>query len=590
MENSTKHKRLRKWMLNQLETESCRGVVWIDKSQGIFKIPWYHINKIKATEVAEKFKIFIEWAKFTQKYKEGEKADYSKFKTQLRTALTKLNDFVELPKKDDVCDSEVEPCRLFQFTEWSPPSRGMVSPDSTVLCEGEFPKHTQTQAQRQLFQDEVCNVPIFLQHQGTNLQAQTPENVSYYPLTHTNNIHGIEDLNNADINQEQHVVLPPKIPKMIEDQSYARDPLWTRYSADIQQGNLQNESHDQIGFDILHEAMNQSEIAGNLASENYPDNQLKEKPLERDPSVNEYMQTSDVVHEAEDFKDLMRFWEEDNSQTNPDTFFAEAEKCKPALPQDLAAIPWTDLVPNQPPVDLGIIQQCGGTHSHQKDEYISDVNHQMSIVFSLGKPKTQVMDKTVGAKGCRLFFDHNVFDTGCIVYQNMYGSENLEQLQLPSLDCYPRESETTKKKMSQILESMTRGLLLTFQDGDIYADRKCRCKIFAYDADCNAKLIKRTENCSDPQKVFDYKKFKEDLGKGIRRDPFFILTFGQAITAQDLIGDKIWVYAYVYHKEAQKISQDHNQGRSSLSSLEPTLSDFNSLDKLEQRFRDMSTK
>ena len=572
-------------MLHQLETGSCRDVVWIDKEMGKFKIPWYHINKIECKEIPEKFEIFVEWAKFTGKYKDGDKPDYSKFKTQLRTAMTKLEDFIEVPKEDEVYKSQVEPCRIFQFSDWDSASCYRVSPDSTVVCDDEVHLLKQSRAQRQLFQDDAPNLPKFLQQLGANLQSdvdgQITDKNSCFPPTHSNNALGIGDPNCTNLDQKQYEANSFMTKEIIKDQSYASDPLWKQQVPGNQQGNLHFD-------DVLHEAMKQSEIPVSSTFVHNADEQFdmkKEEVTQEDPFSDSYNLTPSAFHQSE----LMQWCLMDEGQPNQQAPNAESEKCNLTLPPDLESIPYHDLIPAHPPYDSATTDECKGACSPRLDATPSEADHQMTIILSYGRPTTKVMEKNVSARGCRLFFKERVFDKGFIEYKNMYGSENVEQLEMPPVENYPRNNEKAKAIISTTLDAMTRGIILTFQNGDIYADRKCRCNIFTCDSDLNSQLIKRSRDGTNQQKVFDYEKFKESLKKGKRQDPYFILTFGQNITGRGSALEKILVYAYVYHKNALKQAADHNPQLSSLSSLEPILSDSNTLDKLEQKFREMST-
>ena len=67
---------------------NCPGVVWEDQAQQMFRVPWKHLHNREWTP--EYSQLFLEWAKHTDKYKEGDKIEYARWKTQLRCAMNKL--------------------------------------------------------------------------------------------------------------------------------------------------------------------------------------------------------------------------------------------------------------------------------------------------------------------------------------------------------------------------------------------------------------------------------------------------------------------------------------------------------------------
>ncbi|KAJ0011570.1 hypothetical protein NQD34_012545 [Periophthalmus magnuspinnatus] len=98
--------KLRQWLIDQIDSGRYPGLVWENDEKSIFRIPWKHAGKQDYNR-EEDAALFKAWALFKGKYKEGvDKPDPPTWKTRLRCALNKSNDFDELVERSQLDISE----------------------------------------------------------------------------------------------------------------------------------------------------------------------------------------------------------------------------------------------------------------------------------------------------------------------------------------------------------------------------------------------------------------------------------------------------------------------------------------------------
>ncbi|XP_029380447.1 interferon regulatory factor 4a isoform X2 [Echeneis naucrates] len=98
--------KLRQWLIDQIDSRRYPGLVWENDEKTVFRIPWKHAGKQDYNR-EEDAALFKAWAMFKGKYKEGvDKPDPPTWKTRLRCALNKSNDFDELVERSQLDISE----------------------------------------------------------------------------------------------------------------------------------------------------------------------------------------------------------------------------------------------------------------------------------------------------------------------------------------------------------------------------------------------------------------------------------------------------------------------------------------------------
>ncbi|XP_054938091.1 interferon regulatory factor 9 isoform X2 [Physeter macrocephalus] len=90
-------RKLRSWVVEQVESGQFPGVCWEDAAKTMFRIPWKHAGKQDFREDQDAA-FFKAWAIFKGKYKEGDSEGPAIWKTRLRCALNKSSEFQEVPE------------------------------------------------------------------------------------------------------------------------------------------------------------------------------------------------------------------------------------------------------------------------------------------------------------------------------------------------------------------------------------------------------------------------------------------------------------------------------------------------------------
>ncbi|NXG11579.1 IRF4 factor, partial [Sakesphorus luctuosus] len=94
--------KLRQWLIDQIDSGKYPGLVWENDEKSIFRIPWKHAGKQDYNR-EEDAALFKAWALFKGKFREGiDKPDPPTWKTRLRCALNKSNDFEELVERSQL--------------------------------------------------------------------------------------------------------------------------------------------------------------------------------------------------------------------------------------------------------------------------------------------------------------------------------------------------------------------------------------------------------------------------------------------------------------------------------------------------------
>ena len=106
--------RLRPWLEQKINSGKVPGLCWRNREQREFRVSWKHAHK-PDFDVEKDAMLFKLWAEHTGKYRPGESADPSTWKTKFRCALHKMPD-VEEARVPHSLDEE-EPYRVFRFKD-----------------------------------------------------------------------------------------------------------------------------------------------------------------------------------------------------------------------------------------------------------------------------------------------------------------------------------------------------------------------------------------------------------------------------------------------------------------------------------------
>ncbi|XP_008298858.1 interferon regulatory factor 9 [Stegastes partitus] len=117
-------RRLRSWMVEQVNSGKYPGLVWDDDAKTMFRIPWKHAGK-QDFRKDEDAAIFKAWAEFKGKPTDGEQHNPAAWKTRLRCALNKSPEFGEVMERAQLDISE--PYKVYRLVPIS--EQGLVAPE-----------------------------------------------------------------------------------------------------------------------------------------------------------------------------------------------------------------------------------------------------------------------------------------------------------------------------------------------------------------------------------------------------------------------------------------------------------------------------
>ncbi|XP_038597164.1 interferon regulatory factor 9 [Tachyglossus aculeatus] len=105
-------RKLRNWVVEQVESGEFSGVCWDDPEKTMFRIPWKHAGKQDFRENQDAA-FFKAWAEFKGKYQEGDPADPAGWKTRLRCALNKSTEFENVMARSHL--DGAEPYKVYRL-------------------------------------------------------------------------------------------------------------------------------------------------------------------------------------------------------------------------------------------------------------------------------------------------------------------------------------------------------------------------------------------------------------------------------------------------------------------------------------------
>lgn len=120
-----KRLRFKDWLIERLDNGKIRGVEWIDRERGLFKIPWMHGShkNWNATDV----EIFRQWAIYSGKYNPtaDQRSDPIKWKTNFRCTLNALHDFKEIEVREEHSPRGPKRYKIYSLKSSSKSKKGL---------------------------------------------------------------------------------------------------------------------------------------------------------------------------------------------------------------------------------------------------------------------------------------------------------------------------------------------------------------------------------------------------------------------------------------------------------------------------------
>ncbi|KAI4904716.1 hypothetical protein NFI96_023997 [Prochilodus magdalenae] len=107
--------RMRPWLEDKIDSNTIAGLVWVDKEQKMFSIPWKHAAR-HGWEMDKDACLFKQWAIHTGKYKPGvSDPDPKTWKANFRCAMNSLPDIEEV--KDKSINKGCEAVRVYRMLQ-----------------------------------------------------------------------------------------------------------------------------------------------------------------------------------------------------------------------------------------------------------------------------------------------------------------------------------------------------------------------------------------------------------------------------------------------------------------------------------------
>ncbi|XP_018596873.1 interferon regulatory factor 9 isoform X2 [Scleropages formosus] len=137
-------RKLRAWMVEQVNSGQYPGLMWDDAAKTMFRIPWKHAGKqdFRSDEDAA---IFKAWAEFKGKLSETGRSDPASWKTRLRCALNKSPEFREVTERSQLDISE--PYKVYRLVPIS--EQGVVQSQGRTGQKQSKKKRCRTQSDKE---------------------------------------------------------------------------------------------------------------------------------------------------------------------------------------------------------------------------------------------------------------------------------------------------------------------------------------------------------------------------------------------------------------------------------------------------------
>ncbi|XP_054892805.1 interferon regulatory factor 8 [Poeciliopsis prolifica] len=152
-------RRLKQWLMEQIQSAQYSGLQWEDETRTMFRIPWKHAGKQDYNQEVDA-SIFKAWAVFKGKFKEGDKAEPATWKTRLRCALNKSPDFEEVTERSQLDISE--PYKVYRIVPEEEQKHGKI-PVMTMTGTTSSSDHTDmacspTEIEELIKEEDGCSI------------------------------------------------------------------------------------------------------------------------------------------------------------------------------------------------------------------------------------------------------------------------------------------------------------------------------------------------------------------------------------------------------------------------------------------------
>ncbi|XP_033841409.1 interferon regulatory factor 9 [Periophthalmus magnuspinnatus] len=166
-------RKLRAWMVEQVNSGKYPGVVWDDEDKTMFRIPWKHAGK-QDFRKDEDAAIFKAWAQYKGKLTDEELNNPASWKTRLRCALNKSPEFSEVNERAQLDISE--PYKVYRLV---PVNEQSLTPPEKKIRERSGRKQKrrsadQSEPELKHIKTEECSPETSLQFTEVFLPSEIP--------------------------------------------------------------------------------------------------------------------------------------------------------------------------------------------------------------------------------------------------------------------------------------------------------------------------------------------------------------------------------------------------------------------------------
>ncbi|XP_040888983.1 interferon regulatory factor 8 [Toxotes jaculatrix] len=150
-------RRLKQWLMEQIQSGQYSGLQWEDESRTMFRIPWKHAGKQDYNQEVDA-SIFKAWAVFKGKFKEGDKAEPATWKTRLRCALNKSPDFEEVTERSQLDISE--PYKVYRIVpeEEQKHGKSSIMAMAATTSSGDITDCNPSEIEELIKEEENCSI------------------------------------------------------------------------------------------------------------------------------------------------------------------------------------------------------------------------------------------------------------------------------------------------------------------------------------------------------------------------------------------------------------------------------------------------
>ncbi|XP_003970043.1 interferon regulatory factor 8 [Takifugu rubripes] len=180
---NTGGRRLKQWLMEQIQSGQYAGLQWEDESRTLFRIPWKHAGKQDYNQEVDA-SIFKAWAVFKGKFKEGDKAEPATWKTRLRCALNKSPDFEEVTERSQLDISE--PYKVYRIVPEEEQKNGkstIMAMAATASCGDIDMDCSPAELEELIKEEDGCNIQASPEYWSHSSISAFPLHQDPLPLT-----------------------------------------------------------------------------------------------------------------------------------------------------------------------------------------------------------------------------------------------------------------------------------------------------------------------------------------------------------------------------------------------------------------------